>query len=525
MIGEEILSAIEKPEDWPTNAKECALENLYISLNKFIEEPTYKNKEIVVALADNYDLNQKSMLGLHRNTEYEVAMINYLFIHATAMNFNGLKAYLYEHVGLVGRLQKSIAYMDLGDKLLIDAFEQLVPSLKLYYICYLNFTVDKDKVFADKIIQVINEAIEDADDESLFYLVHAYVTMLNDISYFECTKRTGVWAFSRTDLRKLFGLEAELTNKIGENAVERPLKGVLMMTISNFILKSRYNYNSDYIAKYVSPETAFKSIYNHEIWIREIELLNDNREEKVIPEMFKDSTWLEFDWAKDIDFTRSRKYYVSSFCKNYDDEYMKANYGECVYGFKNDRLVELLSPIHLGHNEKGQTYPAFSQVVTFDVLYDVEEAKDEVVFLSEIIDLFQMSSQEKHLFLEEIMQYWILSVKDSQWAQERERRYVIFMYDGYEYIETDMSDSEFLKVKTTLFLLPDFVLGNNPAKFQVKASLVNKREAVTTKDYVFCPRCLSADFDILLDTNKDCRICGNKAVEVKTMKGLARLIK
>lgn len=32
MIGEEIFDGIEKPENWPANAKECELENIYISL-------------------------------------------------------------------------------------------------------------------------------------------------------------------------------------------------------------------------------------------------------------------------------------------------------------------------------------------------------------------------------------------------------------------------------------------------------------------------------------------------------------
>ena len=104
MIGEEIFDGIEKPENWPANAKECELENIYISLKKFIKDPSYKNKEVLVALADNYDLNQESLLGLYRYSEYEVTMINFLFIHATAMNCNVLKAYLYEHVGLLGRL-------------------------------------------------------------------------------------------------------------------------------------------------------------------------------------------------------------------------------------------------------------------------------------------------------------------------------------------------------------------------------------------------------------------------------------
>lgn len=111
------------------------------------------------------------------------------------MNCNVLKAYLYEHVGLLGRLQKNVAYMGLGDKLEINYFEKLLPSLKLYYICYLNFTVDKDMDFADKIMQVIGEALVNIDYENLFYLTHAFVTMMNDISYFECKKKKWYMGF------------------------------------------------------------------------------------------------------------------------------------------------------------------------------------------------------------------------------------------------------------------------------------------------------------------------------------------
>lgn len=228
--------------------------------------------------------------------------------------------------------------------------------------------------------------------------------------------------------------------------------------------------------------------------------------------------------GRNIDFTRTRNYYVSSFCKNYDDDIMKKKYGECVYGYKNDRLVELLAPIHLGHNEEGLKYPAFSQVIAFDVLYDKEMAEEEILFLCKIISLFKMDDSEKHDFLEEIMQYWILSVKDENWEKERERRYVIFMYDGYDYIDIAYRESDFMKVKTTVFLLPDFILGKNPAKYQIRASIDNKRQATAMKDYNLCPVCLSADFDSVLDASCICKICGNGEVDRIKIQGSAKRI-
>ena len=122
-----------------------------------------------------------------------------------------------------------------------------------------------------------------------------------------------------------------------------------MTQLSNFILKSRNNYNEDYICKYISEDVARESIKNHEIWMRKTQDLNDEREQKVIPELFEDSSWIKVNWAKDIDFTATRTYYVSSFSKSYDNPDMQEDYGKCVYGYKGDRLVELLAPIGIHH--------------------------------------------------------------------------------------------------------------------------------------------------------------------------------
>ena len=110
------------------------------------------------------------------------------------------------------------------------------------------------------------------------------------------------------------------------------------------------------------------------------------------------------------------------------------------------------------------------------------------------------------------MQYWILSVKDEKWKNERERRYVIFMYDGYDYIDIAYQGKEMLKVKTTVFLMPDFLLGDNPCKDYVKVFIDNKRNAIAMKDYDFCPVCLSADYDSVFSNvtggSVTCKICG-----------------
>ena len=115
---------------------------------------------------------------------------------------------------------------------------------------------------------------------------------------------------------------------------------------------------------------------------------------------------------------------------------MQDGYGECLYGYKNDRIVDLIGPIGLYTLTKKadadadlpdtMKRPYIAQVITFDVLYDIEEAKTELQYLFSVIDMFDLSDNNKKMFLQEILQYWILSVKDSKWKAERERRYVNF---------------------------------------------------------------------------------------------------
>lgn len=521
---------VDKPQGWPANAIECQLENIQKQLKEFRKNPSYKNKEVLVALVSDYDLNQRSMTGLFRTTNYEVASINALFIEGHLLQFNALKTYLYELVGQKTRMQKIASWFPEGNTTLeIEPFEGLFPPLKLYYYSYQKFTVEKNKNFAEQLIEVVEDIVkysrentsEDEFKETIALITKAYISLLNDISYFRCAKRTRIWAFNRDEIYKLFQLAAKLIKLNGDSPVVRPLKGVLMTSISNYILKSRNDYNEDYVCKYISADVAEKSISNHQIWMSIIEKLNDDREQRVIPELFEEEAWNNYSWATDMDFTPKRKYYVSSFCKSMNDLQMSEDYGECVYGYKDDRMAEILAPIMFWHKKDGSRSPAFAQVVAFDVIYEREEAKKEIEFLCSIIDCFSMDDLDKKSFLEDILQYWILSVKDPKWSHERERRYVLFMYDGYDYNEIDTSDHKFLKLKTSLFIEPDFILGKNPAKEYIKLMVDNKRKAISMKPYLFCENCLNRDFDLVGSYNgkNTCPICGSKNVYVEYPEG------
>lgn len=512
-----------KPENWPANAIECQLENIQSQMDKFKINPNYKTKEILVSLVTDYDLNQRSGLGLYRTTEYEVAIINSLFFEASLIQFNALKVYLYELVTYKTRMQKIISWFpNIEQELDIKEFEGLFPQLKLHYLTYQKFTIEKSKSYAEQLIEIVDDILSNLNNnddkkEIIASITNAYISLLNDISYFRCAKRTKIWTFTREEIHNLYRLVAKLNKLNGDIPTERPLKGVLMTSISNYILKSRNNYNEDYICKYISSDVAKQSINNHQIWMSVIERLNDEREQKVIPELFEKNKWNNYLWVKDIDFSPTRTYYVSSFCKSLNDSEMIENYGECIYGYKDDRMAEILSPIMYYNKKAKNKIPMFSQVIAFDVIYDKEEAKEELEFLFSIIDCFDMSNQSKKSFLEEILQYWILSVKDSKWKHERERRYIIFMYDGYDYNEVDLSDSRFLKLKTSLFIEPDFILGENPVKDYINTMVDNKRKSIYMKPYLFCSNCFNRDFDAVVSSSKPkkCSICGSTNISIE----------
>ncbi len=510
----------DKPSDWPANAIECQLSNIYEYIEIFKKEPNYKNKEILVSLISDYDLNQRSTLGLCRTTEYEVAILNTLYLESHLLNLNALRTYLYELVGYKTRMQKMLSWLpEANESMEINEFEGLIPELKLYYLSYQKFTIEKSKDYSEQLIELVENIIdiinaEETKKELITSITHSYISLLNDISYFRCVKRTRIWAFKREEIYSLYKLASKLIRLDCDNPIKRPLKGVLMTSISNYVLKSRNNYNEDYICKYISSEVAAKSIKNHQIWISPIEKLNDIREQKIIPELYENTDWCDYAWVKNIDLSSKRQYYVSSFCKTIGDKNMINNYGNCIYGYKDDRMAEILSPIICNENKE---FPSFSQVMAFDVIYDKEEAIKELNFLCSIIDCFDIDDKSKNSFLEEIMQYWILSIKDPQWSYEKERRYVLFMYKDYEYKELDLSDPNYLKIKSSLFIHPDFILGANPVKNYIKNMVDNKRTAIYMKPYLFCNNCLNRDFDIVIDNknNKKCPICGSKNIIIE----------
>lgn len=345
----------KKPEKWPANAREQILDTLCKCVEKFEKNPSYETREILLSLTCEHDLNLNDNLGVVRVTEYEVEILNFLYLMGTVYQISSLKTYIYNIIMQVTRLQKITSWLkpvinyEGKDTYRIIPYEQgLMFPLRSYHIVYQKFIIEKDKSFAEQLIETVEETLKSCQTEGeVDVLTHSYTSMLLDISNMHGSKREKLWEFTREELYKLLAIEAKLLRMNKQAANIRPVKGVLMIMISNFILKSRNGYNNDYICKYLPIEVAKSSISNHQIWMKKTELLNDEREQKVIPELFEDRSWIHYDWIKDIDFSETRNYYVSCFSKAINSSHMQDGYGECLYGYKNDRIVDLIGPIGL----------------------------------------------------------------------------------------------------------------------------------------------------------------------------------
>lgn len=283
---------------------------------------------------------------------------------------------------------------------------------------------------------------------------------------------------------------------------------------------------SDFAYKYISSKNLEIACGNKQLWLGDIRDLNDKFEGAVAKEVMNDLKEVLPEWVDDVTFDYDKKFYVACYSRSVNLIELEDRYGDCILGYYGDRLVDYLGPVYWQKEEWNtpngvtiEVYPVISQVVAFDVIYDRAEAKDELRYLVKCIDMIGNTPKEKRDFLGEILQYWKLSFKDAfsrdgnnvNWMVERERRYVIFYYDGFDY-RGSMIDSKDRKLKfeTTIICAPDFILGNmnNEIKKRIASDLSVRYELVSVPDYYVCKNCLARG--VLSNGFKGkCLVCGS----------------
>jgi len=510
----EFTTEEDMPEDFPANNREARIANIYGLLSKLPKQPDYKIKEVLASICIETDLNEKDSRGLLRITEYEISLINSIYILASQLHAEFIKIYLYREIITLemqlrmGNNMKKQFGLPVDDEM--NTIGGLIPMLKLFYVFYSNYKANRSRSFIDEVINSYNLFISLTDDEDLiFERTKNTVSMLLDLSYVDSYKTFPTLKFDKHELMKMFEFVATILKRTCQNPSERPLFGVLCIMISNYILKSRNNYNQEHLYKCLSDTVLGQALDNFQVWMNKTSNLNDKREGKVLIDLFANKNWINVEWAKKTNL-RDRSSYVASFVKGMPIDRVKKRYGGNLLGYKNDKIAASLSPfsvqkkygLMLGH------------VVTYDILYSRKEAKEELNYLFSVIDLFNCTEKEKIRMLEEILPYWKYSFKDSRWKEEKERRYEILYFDSCDYIESELQN-DFFKLKTALFNFPDIALVKNNKQLLLSRRM-EKLNYSTVKEYQFCNDCLSSDFDNV--SSNSCLVCGSTSVKILNKK-------
>lgn len=513
MIPEYI--SVDKPSDWPASQREANLEDAFCVLVNFIKEPTYKNKELLYSIISQSDLNEINNTGLFRITKYEVALMNSIYEYSCLIHCESMKIFLYRFIATTAQMYKMYFYtFDMLNKSLdfiIKEYMGLFKQLYLFYISYAKFNYEKKQSFCDAIIENINDNLSLINNDSnlLFDLAHTYIMMLKDLSEFKSSKTFQILTFSREEIYQLLELESYLIDLSKQDLLYIPLRSVLILTIRNWILRSRNGYDEKYFYKCISDENAKLALSNHEVWMKKIEKLNDPRETKIMEELIIDNSWKKYNWAHNIRINSPQNHFVCSYTKTLPNEDMKKEYGNNVFGYKTDRISDIFTPISL-YND----HVFLEDVLYYDVIYSCSEAKSELNYLCDIINLYSFSDKQKEEFLNEILQYWYLSFKDEKWKNENERRYHIILNNSRKNIDSKI-EGDYYKSKTSIYLYPDFLLSSNSIKNIVKSYRDDKIKAISTKSYLFCNNCLQSDYDyITRDPKNKCIVCGSKDIKI-----------
>jgi len=508
------IDTSREPKDWTINGKEASLSNVYTYFERFIDDPNYHNKEMLLTLVNQDDLNETNDLGIYRVTDYEIMLINSIYLYSKVIGCTDGVLYIYRllirsfimrkmYFMTVEQDNYNFEYIMTND----DYMDGLLPELKFFYYIYAIFRWDKDKTFAECLIQNMWDLYKTVTDEEANDIFRMFNILVYDLSFNNSTYLLSIAEFSREEIIEIFNIQSKYANRLKINPLNRPLKGVMCISVANWLLKSRDGYNQDVIYKCIWSNDIISAASNMQLWMKKTKYLNDENEGCISTNILSTiNEWRNYEWMEDKNYQYAISY-VSSFCKTKPNDYMLENYGDCWIGFKNDKIASSISPIQISINN-GK--PFFSQVFSYDVCYDEDVFKDEINIVGKIVDKFNLSNEEKNNLFNSIIHYWRYSIKESKWSIERERRYQIFLSENYNYVDLEI-DEKFLKVKTYLTMCPDFCYITNYCKNLIKENKKRKM-SIYSKPYYFCEECLYHNFDELdfgANKQRKCPICGS----------------
>lgn len=516
---------VGRPWGWATrNLRELRVECVWTAIRDYYRDPNPMTRDVMLTHAFDCKFEDLPPDDSTAVSAYEVSLVLRIYRAGCCFVSSAVKLFAYHVVMEWVRIDRRWQ----GGAESQERRNLFFPTLQLFYDVFEAYVSDCGKKnFYDYLECSVRErlkAVKGAAD--LDKLEHAFVSLLMDVSCSLGAKRDAMFRIRREQLVNLIKLEAEILKRGEKSIMARPLKGTLMIQLSYLILKSRAEVLPESVYKHISNADIMRALENGELWVRDVRDLNDKWEGVSARELVDELAAGGARWLQGLDWEFHKSFYVACYSHEWNPDSL-SSYGECVLAYNGDRLADFLGPIYLrvetlpapNGGEIKEGYPMLSQVVVLDVVYDRDQARNELAFLVKCVDVLGNSDDEKRAFLGEILQYWKLSFKDPvereephrEWYRERERRYVIFYYEDYNYINQRI-ESRWLKMDSTVVLAPDAVLG--PISFGNKTTicenLAMRYRHTSLDNYCLCRDCLARTYVRQLQPYTTCKICGSK---------------
>ena len=527
--GSEELEDVKKPTDWPMNDNEAELETIMEYLEKFHTNPSFEIKEILISLCNVSTLNQHSSLGMARRktSEYEIALLNTIYIYGGIFTFPSVKFFVLDYIyrtvrgrmTMIGMLHSidDVKAREMYGSLDLSDYSGLLPQLLLFLEMTVEIKVGNFETLHSAFLGVSELMLETASEESKLIVAHAVVTLFRDLSDAVALTFMNI-SWNRDEIYDAFQLISRCLIVRNENPSIRPLRGLVCISLSNWILKSRHYNINQMTYKSIDANILKSAVPKNEIWLRSIENLNDEHEGKLLHQIFSNTDWIKTLWAKEIVLKNKPRTYVACFSKCEPNDELRQRYGGTVLGFKTDIIGESIVPIIDTYSNGNYR---LGQYIYYDVTYSRSGFKDEINYLISIIDLFDIKDDEKLTILNSVIPYWYLSIKDEEWEEEEERRYEIYIGESKlksaieEYETINDEKVMFLKSRSALYAYPDFLNTKDNVLKNILLSRSNEKLSALYrhKDYYRCNECLYCNFDAIgLDDIHKCHLCGSEKI-------------
>lgn len=486
------------------NQLELRNEHILVAVREFYEKPSHSRKEEVLRLVSQTSASEMDIRGKYvgYSDRFNV-VLSLLYSYGYLMRFPELKLYAYRCLVVVAILEHALEslYEKTGIEHSQYSCAGLSCNLFIYYhaYCWFRYTDEYESLFF-AIVDVVDSCGLKLDKEKDFGFKFEAMRIIYDLALTTGFNEPDCYhSYSRDDISHIFaGFSRWLHEYPSLIGTPYSFCTRISVILASMILRLRNKLDNFPVIKYVKDEPLESSFSNNQVWMSTIEKLNDPREGKAFEEMLSEEGVLHYTWQKL--WKTNLRFFVGCFSRNTDPNGMK-RYGNNGLGYKNDNIASKLAPVSLD----ADGHALLARVLSYDVAYSKEKAKEEVEFASNLIDNLPVIDGLKTAIFTMFVSRVRYSVKDIGWENEQERRYIIELKDEAEFIDAVIEDGYF-KVESSLFQHPDYLLSYSDAfRNRFEANAISHILNDITVPCSLCNDCLSINFH---RGDMKCRECG-----------------